>query len=374
MGGATTVRRVACSAVILALAGLGGVQPAVASLSRPDAMLYGRVSVNGQPVVDGVVSVRSGDVVLDSSAIGSNATAPDFYGLSIPMSQGTGGVGAAADGLPDGSPAKLYLGERFLSDVVLKSGSITRVEVSGGQALCNGGANDGAVCGADGDCPGGFCVFAKAICDGGGDDGRACECIGGACSDAVACSTNESMGTCSGGGLAGSCCDVALNCADGAACAGTQKLCQGGTMKGIACLRDAQCPGSSCVSTALVCNGGSEAGFSCVDDGDCPDGTCGVRISTPTATPTRTPTPGRTFAPTDPPTATPSPTVNPSGCAGDCDGSGEVAIAELIRMVNIALGRADVSLCDAGDGNQDGMISISELIRAVNRALTGCDG
>jgi hypothetical protein len=62
----------------------------------------------------------------------------------------------------------------------------------------------------------------------------------------------------------------------------------------------------------------------------------------------------------------------PSGCVGDCDGSGDVAIAELIRLVNVALGRADISRCTAGDADGDGSIAISELIQAVNRALNGC--
>jgi hypothetical protein len=60
------------------------------------------------------------------------------------------------------------------------------------------------------------------------------------------------------------------------------------------------------------------------------------------------------------------------GCAGDCDGDGTVAINELISGVNIALGTAPVSTCEACDANEDGMVSISELIGAVNNALAGC--
>lgn len=59
-------------------------------------------------------------------------------------------------------------------------------------------------------------------------------------------------------------------------------------------------------------------------------------------------------------------------CPGDCDGNGSVAINELIRGVNIALGIFEVSNCSAMDVNNDGRVTINELIQAVNAALTGC--
>ncbi len=59
-------------------------------------------------------------------------------------------------------------------------------------------------------------------------------------------------------------------------------------------------------------------------------------------------------------------------CVGDCDDSGSVAIGELIRCVNIALGQADVGSCSACDPNGDGSVQISELIQAVSRALCAC--
>jgi predicted dienelactone hydrolase len=62
----------------------------------------------------------------------------------------------------------------------------------------------------------------------------------------------------------------------------------------------------------------------------------------------------------------------PMGCAGDCDGDGEVTIEELIILVNIALGNAAVTACTAGDTDGDGTIAIDEIIRAVNAALSGC--
>jgi len=59
-------------------------------------------------------------------------------------------------------------------------------------------------------------------------------------------------------------------------------------------------------------------------------------------------------------------------CVGDCDGNGTVAINELIRGVNIALGNANVSTCSAMDANGNGIVAINELIQGVNNALNGC--
>ncbi len=82
-----------------------------------------------------------------------------------------------------------------------------------------------------------------------------------------------------------------------------------------------------------------------------------------TATATRT---------SDGSTPTPTPTGGvPPACVGDCDGSGEVSISELIRLVTIALG-APVADCPAGDRDGDGEIGIDELVAAVNNALNGC--
>ena len=61
-----------------------------------------------------------------------------------------------------------------------------------------------------------------------------------------------------------------------------------------------------------------------------------------------------------------------SSCVGDCDGDGSVAINELIRGVNIALGDAPLTDCGSFDANGDGAVAINELIQAVNSALNGC--
>jgi hypothetical protein len=59
-------------------------------------------------------------------------------------------------------------------------------------------------------------------------------------------------------------------------------------------------------------------------------------------------------------------------CAGDCDGSGDVTIDEIITLVNVALESAPVAACRAGDRNGDGAIAIDEIVAAVNAALGGC--
>jgi hypothetical protein len=67
---------------------------------------------------------------------------------------------------------------------------------------------------------------------------------------------------------------------------------------------------------------------------------------------------------------TPTPTTDPDpSCPGDCNGDGNVSIAELVRGVVGALGGAG---CEAFDRNGDGTIAVNELIVAVNAALHGC--
>jgi hypothetical protein len=98
---------------------------------------------------------------------------------------------------------------------------------------------------------------------------------------------------------------------------------------------------------------------------------------TPTvpALPTSTPTVNlpATATPTGGVAATSTPTpVGTGGCVGDCDGSGDVTVDELLRMVNISLGTLPVGDCSAGDANGDGEITVDEIVRAVNNALNGC--
>jgi hypothetical protein len=62
----------------------------------------------------------------------------------------------------------------------------------------------------------------------------------------------------------------------------------------------------------------------------------------------------------------------PLTCLGDCTGGNDVTVNELLTMVNIALGNAQIAACTAGDANGDGEITINELLVAVSNALNGC--
>lgn len=112
------------------------------------------------------------------------------------------------------------------------------------------------------------------------------------------------------------------------------------------------------------------------------DGPSASRTPTVTATasgtPTVTNTPPATRTPTDtaPSTATltVAVTVNPTfaACAGNCDASTVVTIDELVRAVNIGLGKARLQDCERADVNGDGRVSVDELVQAVGNSLYGC--
>jgi hypothetical protein len=59
-------------------------------------------------------------------------------------------------------------------------------------------------------------------------------------------------------------------------------------------------------------------------------------------------------------------------CKGDCHDDGAVSVAEILTLVNIALGNTSASACLAGDANGDGRITVDEILAAVNNALNGC--
>jgi hypothetical protein len=85
-------------------------------------------------------------------------------------------------------------------------------------------------------------------------------------------------------------------------------------------------------------------------------------LPAPTATPTSmeaTPTATATQAP-------------PEGCFGDCDGSGSVAVNELVTLVNISLEQAAITTCQAGNADGDQRIMVNEILAAVNEVLSGC--
>jgi hypothetical protein len=58
-------------------------------------------------------------------------------------------------------------------------------------------------------------------------------------------------------------------------------------------------------------------------------------------------------------------------CTGDCDGSGDVTVNEIITLVNIALGTAQTAACPHGVPS-GAEVDITLIIRAVNNALLTC--
>ncbi len=101
-------------------------------------------------------------------------------------------------------------------------------------------------------------------------------------------------------------------------------------------------------------------------------------MRSPAPTPTASATPSRSApVPTPTPVASttplPSSTVAPDvSCPGDCDGSGEVYIDEIIRLVRVALGEAPHTVCPVGvpPGEED--VPVDFIVRAVRAALFGC--
>jgi len=71
------------------------------------------------------------------------------------------------------------------------------------------------------------------------------------------------------------------------------------------------------------------------------------------------------------PDATPTPTPPPGPCVGDCNGDHQVTVNEIIILVNIALGTADVSACPSGIPiGRD--VDITLIVQAVGFALADC--
>lgn len=91
--------------------------------------------------------------------------------------------------------------------------------------------------------------------------------------------------------------------------------------------------------------------------------TIDIEVAFDTPTPTVTP---------QPPTPTITPTRAPVPCVGDCNGSGDVAVNELVTGVNIALGNLAIDVCTDIDVDASGAVEINELIAAVNAALARC--
>jgi cysteine-rich repeat protein len=63
-----------------------------------------------------------------------------------------------------------------------------------------------------------------------------------------------------------------------------------------------------------------------------------------------------------------------SSCAGDCDSDGRVTVAEVIRVLNFALGRlAPRSDCPGGGWHTVEEVHITDVVAAADRALNGCN-
>lgn len=57
---------------------------------------------------------------------------------------------------------------------------------------------------------------------------------------------------------------------------------------------------------------------------------------------------------------------------GDCNGSDEVTVGEVLKLVNIVLGTAQPSACPQGVPSGGAGVDVAVIIQAVNNALEGC--
>ncbi len=64
--------------------------------------------------------------------------------------------------------------------------------------------------------------------------------------------------------------------------------------------------------------------------------------------------------------------TSPACGAADCDGSGQVTVDEVLRLVNLALGALPISNCPCADSDGNAAVTVDELVAAVDDALNGC--
>jgi len=77
------------------------------------------------------------------------------------------------------------------------------------------------------------------------------------------------------------------------------------------------------------------------------------------------------FGPIPPaPTATPT----PSPCTGDCNQDKTVTVAEVLVLVNIALGNVSATVCPGATATGGDTVDVADILTAVNNALQGCPG
>jgi hypothetical protein len=70
------------------------------------------------------------------------------------------------------------------------------------------------------------------------------------------------------------------------------------------------------------------------------------------------------------PTGTTGAAIAIASCAGDCNGDGNVSIAELVSAVVMALQGGPLPTCV--DPNGDGLLTINELVEEVHNAMNAC--
>jgi hypothetical protein len=59
-------------------------------------------------------------------------------------------------------------------------------------------------------------------------------------------------------------------------------------------------------------------------------------------------------------------------CPGDCNDDGQADLDEIIRIINVALGLAELGPCSPADADGNGQLSIDELVAAVASGVTSC--
>jgi YVTN family beta-propeller protein len=131
--------------------------------------------------------------------------------------------------------------------------------------------------------------------------------------------------------------------------------------------------GQELTYTAVPVGSGVRMGIDRDEDGyyDRDELDAGSDPADPHSTPaSQTPLPSTT-PPTPTPPTTPTATATAGICVGDCNGDGTVSIDELVKSVNIVLGRLFVSACPALQ-SATGAVDIAQLIASVNHALNGC--
>jgi hypothetical protein len=71
-------------------------------------------------------------------------------------------------------------------------------------------------------------------------------------------------------------------------------------------------------------------------------------------------------------------TIRVTGCNGDCDGSGNVSIGEVVKALNVfgnvllCYAAEPTRNCPVADSDHSGQVSIGEVVQSLNRFGNGC--